>query len=239
MAKDDLEARTVFAGSEEASLTQPEEGGTIPEDQPLVERTGYAQEGVRIAVLFAHRFGKRILGTRGHLAIKLNEPGVSTDAGVKARQAFVLVPRSKGRGSTTIGWIDIPRGLAELKTFPLLADQHRSRKGDEIDVGKDEYEVLINDLQDFLRSNQVTPTLAEPPSALAKAVPKTKGGLEMTPRTIAAIIAIILAIGIAIGLGVARGCGSQDTEEARFDADEELQPQPSSLKRRGLPSRPR
>src|SRR5688500_3135271 len=155
MAKDDLEERTVFADSE------PEEGGTlaisrpppplevktdpnnvtqnvreerhtIPEDAPLIERTGYAQEGVRISVLFAHRFGKRILGSRGHLAVTLNEPGVSTESGVKARQAIVLVPRSKGRGSTTIGWVDIPRCLAELKSYPLIADQHRSRKHEEI-----------------------------------------------------------------------------------------------------------
>lgn len=239
MAKEDLEERTVFAEPEEGGTiaisrpppavearTDPEdtqpvlreraaERNTVPETEQLISRTGYAAEGVRVAVLFAHRFGRRLLGNRAHLQVKLNEPGVSTEAGTRARQAIVLVATKTKRGTTTIGWLDIPRSIAELKSYPMLAEQHRSRRGqEEFDVGREEYEALLGDLDGFLRGTGITPSIAELPSIFPKsgqAVPVKRSEVQLNPRTITAIIVLILMIGIGIGFA-ARGCGEADPD---------------------------
>lgn len=234
MANEDLEERTVFSEPEEGGTiavsqpppaveikTDPEdtqpireeraaERNTVPESEQLISRTGYAAEGVRVAVLFAHRFGRRLLGNRAHLSVKLNEPGVSTEAGTRARQAIVLVATKTKRGTTTIGWLDIPRSIAELKSYPMLAEQHRTRRGqEEFDVGREEYEALLKDLDAFLRGSSITPTIAELPSILPKTgqtLPIKRSEVQLNPRAIAAIIVLILMIGIGIGFA-ARGCG--------------------------------
>lgn len=254
MAKDsDLEERTVFAEPEEGGTvavevkTDPDstmsvrnERNTVPENEQLVARTGYAAEGVRVAVLFAHKFGRRVLGTRAHLSVRLNEPGVSTESGTKARQAIVLVPKTKGRGTTTIGWLDPARCIAELKSFALLAEQHRSRnRGEEVDVGREEYEALLGDMELFLRGSGITPTIAEVPSAVAKAVhdgPKKSGELQLTTRMIVGIISLILLIGVGIGVIASKSC-DDEVEEVRFEDAPKEQTLP--LKRRVSPFQPR
>lgn len=252
MAKDDLEARTVFAdpGHDPGDAgTDPdrEEKTVEPDDTPLVERTGYAAEGVRVAVLFAHRFGKRLLGTRAHLGVKLNEPGVSTDQGAKARQAIVLVPKSKGRVTTTIGWIDTPRALAEVKSYALVAEQHRARTSDEVDIEKNEYEALLGDLQQFLKSQSITSSIAEATAQTAKGLaPKgsasPKIDVSSEPRTVTlrpgviALLVLILGMGVAIGVFLSKKAEENAIEEEVVDE----RPQPAQrqpLRRRLLPNR--
>lgn len=266
MASDkDLEERTVFAEPEEGGTiaastpptgqthqthqtqdTQPapapERHVELDQNEDLLSRTGYAAEGTRIAVLFAHRFGRRLIGTRAHLTVKLNEPGVSTESGVKARQSIVLVPKGKGRGTTVVGWLDVPRCLAELRSYALLADQYRTRHREEIDVGREEYEAVLNDLQQFLRGSGITPTIAEPPSILPKSgtsSPAKRAEVHVGTRAIAAIIALILMIGIGIGVVVTRSCGSRTSDDLTIE-ESTAPPSPQvPPKRRLSPLRPR
>ncbi len=254
MSKDDLEARTVFADLGDAG-TDPDreektEAPTAPpssraeraENESLVERTGYAAEGVRVAVLFAHRFGKRLIGERAHLMVKLHEPGVSTEQGAKARQSLVLVPKSKGRVSTTMGWIDVPRCMAELKSYALIAEQHRARTTEEIDIGYDEYEVLLGDLQLFLRTNNITPSIGDVPAISSKSGASSKAdvtpaqtGVTLRPKVIGMLV-LILCLGVAIGVFLSRKYGTVgDDEEIVDERPQQSEPQP--LRRRLVPTR--
>jgi hypothetical protein len=217
---------------------------TAREVDDLVSRTGYAAEGVRLALLFAHQFGRRPLGRHAHLMLRLNEPGLTTEGGTKARQSLVLVPKDERRGTTTIGWLDSSRLLAELKSYALIAEQHRARRHEELDIARDEYERLGDDLSTFLRNNGLTLSIADVPSgaagAAARALPERPvRELAVTPRSIGTMIALILALGMMIGAVVARGCDDGNVHEIRLDDDESIAPKDLRPERRLSPNRTR
>src|SRR5688572_31725792 len=169
--------------SERDTQIAPLSGALPAAEADLAERTGFATESMKVALLFAHRFGKRTVGGTGQYLLRLSEPGVSTDGGAKARQSITLSPKNQSMGAIVIGWVDLARAIAELKSYALVAEQQRQRKGEALGLSREEYETLQSDLQRFFRESGVTPSIVDRQSGGLPPVSE----VAVSPRMIAGI----------------------------------------------------
>lgn len=166
-------------------------------------RTVHAQQAFEFTEVFAYKFDPAVFGQTPPRRLKLFEPdGPSTAGGKQARQSLVLVPESGDGGNLVIGWIDVSLKAAELRSYDLLAQQFKARFGSRIDLSRQEYETLLDDLRAFLKIQKIDLKVAEaaagpkapahPPAPAARSQASGNGAMLA-----------MLAIGILIGFGVA------------------------------------
>lgn len=174
-------------------------------DEP--HRTEYAQRAYEFADVFEMKFGHLIYGVERARRLKLQEPdGPSTAGGRRARQPIVLVP-DRGDGNLVVGWVDVPRHQAELRSFELLSEQFLARFSIPIDLDKEAYDRLRRDLDGFLRIQnvelRVTPP-APPTDARGgqRSAPRPASMIEAGAIPSALALVVVLVAGIAAGLGL-------------------------------------
>jgi hypothetical protein len=123
-----------------------------------VKRTVVAQQAIDLGELLNFRFEQKFVGkdVPKRLSVITLE-SQSTGGGKMARQSVVLTPLEEGvQGSIMCGWIDVARREAELREHRLVADQFEARYHVPFDVGFDEYEALLSELQSVLANQGFT-----------------------------------------------------------------------------------
>jgi len=121
----------------------------MAEDQ---HRTIHAQQAFEFVDVFNLKFAIHTFGASPKRRIKLMEPEVSTDGGRKARQPVVLAGvDDEGARPLVCGWLDVPRRVAELRTYGALRQQFEGRAGAQLDLPRDGYDRAIQELVGFLK----------------------------------------------------------------------------------------
>lgn len=117
-------------------------------------RTYHANQAVHLSDLINLRFSTERYGTVNPRFIKVTEPdGPSTDGGRKARQAIMLCAQGDpdDRGIVS-GHISIKPPHADLRSYAYVKSQYEARYKRDIDISRNEYNRLLDQLQDYLRA---------------------------------------------------------------------------------------
>jgi hypothetical protein len=156
-------------------------------------RTSMAQQAMVIADIVNRALADRVVGTSPpRRLVIMDVAGPSTDGGKRARQSIVLAPLDEGeKGSLVCGFVDTPRGEAELRPYEVVAALHRQRYGRPFDVTQDVYEALLAELVELFALDELEVRFAE---AGASSHAARRGWLA-TP-------AARLSLAIALALGV-------------------------------------
>jgi hypothetical protein len=120
--------------------------------RPKPERTEIASAAVLLADMFALAFESLIIPGDTPRKARLAQPeGPSTMGGTQARQHITLSAEQGELRSLTVGWVDIPKREAELRTFGYLREMHQQRFGDTPFVLDEAYfQVFFDRAQSFL-----------------------------------------------------------------------------------------
>jgi hypothetical protein len=149
--------------------------------RPHVKRTAFAQQAVDFSDYFGMLFEKSpVIGDVPRHATLVAPEGISTGGGKQGRQAVVLKPADESHSTIAVGWVDRNQGMAALRTYEFLADQHRQRFGKKpFELDKDSYDVFFKKAQDFFTREKLpvkvesTVRIASQPPAASAA--KTSG----------------------------------------------------------------
>src|SRR5687768_1231351 len=114
-------------------------------------RTQYASQAVAAADFFAAKFRDKRYGP-ARRALRLGEPdGPSTDGGRKARQPVILQTTPDDGLTVVVGFIDVAKKAAELRTHAAIAEHFRVRFERPFDVPERDYEAMVTEAGAFLR----------------------------------------------------------------------------------------
>lgn len=163
------------------------------------QRTVLAQEAFKFNDIFAMKFAPLSFGTGTKRKLKISEPEMSTDGGRKARQPITLMPEEEGGRAIVVGWVDVPRKLAELRSFNVAKEQYEARYQSSIDIPREEWERATSEITGFFRIQQIETTVVSA-AARDKAKALEKPAAKSDPSMTLALI--MLALGIAIGFGL-------------------------------------
>jgi hypothetical protein len=123
-----------------------------------VKRTVVAQQAIDLGELLNFRFERKYVGRNVPKRLSvITLDSQSTGGGRMARQSVVLTPLEEGvQGTIMCGWLDVARRDAEVREHRLVAEQFEARYHVPFDVGHDEYEALVGELQSFLANQGFT-----------------------------------------------------------------------------------
>jgi hypothetical protein len=127
---------------------------------------------------------------------------MSTDGGRKARQPLTLVPEEEGGRTIVVGWVDVPRKLAELRSFNTASQQFEERYKSSIDINREEWERAIAELSGFFRIQQVETTVVDTGGSRSPAKSKQEEAEEKRGDPSIPLAITMLVIGILIGFGL-------------------------------------
>ncbi len=163
-------------------------------------RTVHAQQAFELTEVFAYKFGHVIFGQKRPRRLKLLEPELSTAGGKRARQSMMLVPDDGEGGNLVIGFLDAPARTAELRSYNVVKQQFQARFNQDIDLKREEYDALIDDLRSFLKIQRIDPKIVE---AAVQAPQAKKPPVEAPSAPASApVMLAMLSIGILIGFAI-------------------------------------
>jgi hypothetical protein len=166
------------------------------------QRTVLAQEAFKFNDVFGIKFAVQSFGSTVKRRLKLSEPEMSTDGGRKARQPITLMTEEEGGRSIVVGWVDVPRKLAELRSFNVAKEQYEARYQSSIDVPREEWERAVSEIIGFFRIQQIETSVVD---TAVRATDKQKAKIEKVaaPADPSITLALVmLAIGVLIGFGL-------------------------------------
>jgi hypothetical protein len=164
-------------------------------------RTVHAQQAFELTEVFQYKFGHVLFGRARPRRLKLLEPDVSTAGGKRARQSLVLVPDGGEGGNLVIGWLDSPARTAELRSYNVVRQQYQARFSSEIDLLREEYDSLLDDVRSFLKIQKIEHKIVEAaarPQVQKKPVAEAEGA-KPNVNVMLAMLSIGMLIGFAIG----------------------------------------
>jgi hypothetical protein len=161
-------------------------------------RTVHAQHAFELTEVFQYKFAHIIFGQARPRRLKLLEPEQSTAGGKRARQSLVLVADDGDGGNLVIGWLDATAKSSELRSYNLLRQQFQARFNQDIDLKREEYESLLDDLRSFLKIQKIE--LKTVDAAVSPIHPKKPAPEQPAPKNnIAIAMVAMLSIGMLIG----------------------------------------
>jgi hypothetical protein len=163
-------------------------------NQPAFGRTTYASRSALVAALVQREFAqKRYGGPRGR-ALKVAAPdGPSTDGGLKARQALLLVP-ARGEGpALQTGWMDAARMVAHLRSWEAVRVREQARFGKDPDLGEQAYQTFLMELRRALIGHGMDVHLVVPDDAPTPG-PAPVPGVPLPKVAALAIAALIVGL---------------------------------------------
>jgi hypothetical protein len=163
-------------------------------------RTVHAQQAFELTEVFQYKFGHVLFGKTRPRRLKMLEPDVSTAGGKRARQSLVLVPDEGDGGTLVIGFIDAPARIAELRSFNVVRNQFQARFQSEIDLARDEYDALLDDLRGFLKIQRFDPKIVE--ATVGPQMQKRPAPEPPAPKSNVPLMLAMLSIGILIGFAI-------------------------------------
>jgi hypothetical protein len=159
-------------------------------EPPPPKRTMFAQQAVDFSDYFDMMFDKVVVVGDAPRRVKLASPdGISTSGGKQAVQHLLLKPEIAGADTITVGWIDRSKGMAQLRSFEFLAEQHRQR-GKLFNVDPTSYQEFFDKTKKFLDQERLPVRVESSPVSAAAPARSEKSGLS--PLVWIAVILFIL-----------------------------------------------
>lgn len=151
-------------------------------------RTQFANRAFVISELVNVKFrNQRFTGAVSRV-VKVEPPATeSTGGGKMARETITLVPESDRveGNSIVVGFLDVGKSTAELRTYDMLEERHRQRFGSlPFDLDRNQYDAFIDEMQRFLVEEGMTLQSATETESAPASAPRTASQPAM--RTIAA-----------------------------------------------------
>jgi hypothetical protein len=166
------------------------------------QRTVLAQEAFKFNDVFGFKFSVLFFGAAVKRRLRLSEPEMSTDGGRKARQPIMLMPEEEGGRALVLGWIDVPRKIAELRSYNVASSQFEARYGSAIDIPREEWERAAAEVTGFLRIHQIETTVVDSGSKAAGPKKDEKPAVEKPADPSMSLAIAMLVIGTLIGFGL-------------------------------------
>lgn len=149
------DGESIGSALETAAPEKPEEKVEAPavKTAPSAMYTLLAREGVNAAQLINTALAKRTIGKSTPRRLEVAPPvGQSTSGGKKARQSLTLIATSGDAASVMCGWIDAAQKTGEVREYRTLAEQYQTRFGTRFEASAEEYDTLMKDLAQMLRT---------------------------------------------------------------------------------------
>ena len=195
-------------------MTHADLAADLQEDLPAssdANRTLHASQAFRVSELLELKFAMHTLGSQVVRQLKVvGIDGPSTDGGRKARQSMTLADRKDQVAGLVVGYLDVPRRTAELKSYVVLADEHRKRHHHPLDFSLGDYDRFVKEVTGFLKGQGIDTRLSnlsavrparESPRRRPAAV-AMPGQTTFSPRTMVFACAASAAVAFAGGLMV-------------------------------------
>lgn len=178
-----------------------------PSEPPREEiRTTFSNKAAMVADLVRATFARRSYGTAPY-RLRIDEPdGPSTAGGLLARQPISLVSNLESAPSISVGWVDVAKKEAQLRSYGVVVRRHQSRHGGGLDILEQEYEQFFNELVETLFYGGIKILVlvpdepdAQQSQAQAQAPPQSRG---RSPLVSLILFALIFALGLAVGMNL-------------------------------------
>lgn len=177
-------------------------------------RTAFASKALELSDMFMIKFSRRAFGGAVPRAVHVAAPEESTGGGKQAREAISLIPAGGAPGGTlVIGWMNVAENRAELRTYDVLAEMHRLRFGNALDLTQTDYEGFLDEARRFFSEEGIQLELASeapaPPPVRSAAPEKPERGVLATVASmdeelrfgVGAVSAMVVAA-VTLGLGL-------------------------------------
>ena len=170
----------------------------------MPKRTMFAQQAVDFSDYFAMMLGAVVVNGEVPRKPTLAAPeGMSTGGGKQAVQHILLKPDAEGAPTITVGWVDRSKGMAQLRTYEYLVEQHRQRFGNRpFTLDSATYIQFFQKAQDFLNKEKIPVKVesAPMPASPAQAAAPAKSGPNWL--VIGIILALLFVGAVTIGGGL-------------------------------------
>ncbi len=190
-------------------VSSPERGCDVAEDP---KRTMFARQAIEASDMFAVRFRDERYGPRKR-RMRLGEPdGPSTDGGRKARQPILLEGEGDAPRPVVIGFLDVARKAAELRSHDAASAAHEARHGMSLEVSSGEYQKLLGQAGTFLSGLGLAVTTTE--AAPAPAVATVPAAVATPSSGRGGVFALGLGVGLLLGGALGYGLAELRAEPA-------------------------
>jgi hypothetical protein len=113
-------------------------------------RTTFSNKAAMVADLVKATFTRRSYGMAPY-RLRIDEPdGPSTAGGLHARQPISLVAHMDSAPPIVVGWVDVAKKDAQLRTYDVVKRRHQSRFTTPLELTANEYEGFLNELVETL-----------------------------------------------------------------------------------------
>jgi hypothetical protein len=127
----------------------------VPSPQPAAEpppegelRTTFSNKAALVADLVRATFSRK---SYGPYRLRIDDPdGPSTAGGLLARQPISLVTSMDAAPSVVVGWVDVSKKEAQLRSYGVVVKRHQNRHLAALDITEAEYERFLNELVETL-----------------------------------------------------------------------------------------
>jgi hypothetical protein len=170
-------------------------------------RTAFASKALELSEMFMIKFGRTRFSGNVPRVVKVQAPEESTGGGAQAREPIALIPEGGSGGTIVVGWINVGANRAELRAYHVLAELHRRRYNENLDIPKHEYDQFLEDARSFFAEEDIPSRIVDEvpdaaplksaPEAGGGAVASSGGGMSGTAVMLMAVAAVV--IGLAIG----------------------------------------
>jgi hypothetical protein len=186
------------AGGKDPSATQSRVEVSEPTTDPgqPAMMTRFATRSALVAESVQKDLGDKRYGGRAGRCLRVAEPdGPSTDGGLKARQAILLVP-ARGEGAALVcGWLDAARMTAQLRSWEAVRRKHAARFGLDPELGQRAYDTFLADVRRALAGDGLDVQLVVPDDEpLPLASPPPASGLALPGAVALGVGALLLGL---------------------------------------------
>ncbi len=192
-------------------LTQPPQPAFLSTPPPAEDlRTTFSNKAALVADLVKGTFARR---SYGPYRLRIDEPdGPSTAGGLHARQPISLVSHAETAPNVLVGWVDVAKKEAQLRSYASVVRRHKSRYGVGPDILEEEYERFFNELVETLFYGGIkivvlVPDDQDPPQTQAQAQAQAQAPQQRAGRSCLGtlfLISLTFAVGVGVGVNAER-----------------------------------
>ena len=159
------------------------------------QRTMHAVRLFDFGELFRRRFAHQTFGAERVRRLRLTDPdSQSTGGGRAARRSLLLVPDDGSHDTLVVGWIDVVKKQAELRTFESMCQYMTTRFSRPLDLTVDEYAEMCFELVRVMKGEGIQLCLV--PASLFESAPEP----SVAPRSHGALFWMFgLLTGLCLG----------------------------------------
>ena len=166
-----------------------------------LKRTQFAQAAVDFSDFFAMDFTNLQVGGSVVRRPALMAPeGMSTAGGKQSLQHITLQPEQPTAPVLTVGWVDLTKRAAQLRTLPALEQVYRQRFNQPLMVDAASYQAFLQRAHQFFTNQGMTLQYESTPAAASLAPAARNNNTNVIVLLVVAVMGL-LVIAVAGVLG--------------------------------------